>query len=192
MNSNIQKIALSLLIVSPLLLTACSKEGEAPAPAPAAPAAPAQASGHLTKEQISSNIEQVGSVAYNAAADTLTFKIKVQNKGTAAWPATGANPVSVGIVQLQPAAPGASEPARGQEARAPLAGDLTPNGEAEVTAVVPGTFAVGHQVQFELVQEGVAWFGFNFHEPVLIVGPFTRCADGKGICDAEGKPVAAQ
>lgn len=197
MNTNIQKIALPLIFASSLMLTACSNESETPAAAKDAPAAqeqaaPEQAAGHLTKEQVSSNIEQVGTTAYNAAEDTLTVKLKINNKGTAAWPAAGANPVTVGVVQLLAPAAGTADPTRGQEARAPLAADVLPNGETEVTAVVPGAFAVGNKVQFELVQEGVAWFGFNFQQPVVVVGPFARCADGKSVCDAEGKAIAAQ
>ncbi|HEL3813752.1 TPA: hypothetical protein ACKP5X_000724 [Stenotrophomonas maltophilia] len=196
MTTNIQKIALPLVFASSLLLTACSNDSETPAAAKDAPAAQeqpaaAQATGHLTKEQVSSNIEQIGSTTYNAADDNLTVKLKISNKGTAAWPAAGANPVTVGVVQLLAPAPGTADPTRGQEARAPLAADVQPNGETEVTAIVPGAFAVGNKVQFELVQEGVAWFGFNFQQPVVVVGPFARCADGKGLCDDKGAPIAA-
>ncbi|CAJ0596439.1 unnamed protein product [Cylicocyclus nassatus] len=167
MTTNISKIALPLILASSLMLTACSNDSQAPAAAEgAAPAAAVKENPQLTHEQIS-------------------------NKGTAAWPTSGTNPVTVGVVQLLDPAPGTAEPARGEEARVPMTGDVQPHAETEVTAVVPGDFAAGHKVRFELLQEGVAWFGYNFQQPVLVLGPFARCADGKGLCDDKGAPIAA-
>ncbi|HDS1674755.1 TPA: hypothetical protein QEL58_000229 [Stenotrophomonas maltophilia] len=191
MTTNISKIALPLILASSLMLTACSNDSQAPAAAEGAAPAAVKENPQLTHEQVSSNIEQVGSTAYNAADDTLTVKLKISNKGTAAWPTSGTNPVTVGVVQLLDPAPGTAEPARGEEARVPMTGDVQPHAETEVTAVVPGDFAAGHKVRIELLQEGVAWFGYNFQQPVLVLGPFARCADGKGLCDDKGAPIAA-
>lgn len=199
MNTNFAKLSLPLLVATSLFLSACSSnESGAPTEAAAAVSAnqptqtnpPTSAGIRLTKEQVSTSIEQIGVPSYNATDDTMTVQLKITNNGKVPLPSGGANPVSVGVVQMTPNPAG--EATRGQEFRAPFAGDLAPSSSTEVTAVVPGAFASGNSVQFELVQEGVAWFGYDFQQPVVVLGPFKRCADDKGLCDADGKAVAAK
>lgn len=185
-----------LAIAVGLALTACSQNNsEQPASQPAAteaPAAPADTSTALTKEQVKTTIQQVGSTAYSAADDTLVVVLKVTNDGTVALPFSGTKPVSVGIVQLVSGAEG-EEDKRAADSRAPLPKDLAPGESADVTARVPAAFAKGHKVQFELIQEGVAWFGYDFGQPTVVVGPFAACAGtDKGVCGADGQPIPSQ
>lgn len=194
MKTNLAKFSLPLLIASSLVLSACSSnEGEAPVAAvekAAEPSSPQPTAQRLTKEQVATTIEQVGSLGYNAADDTLVVSVKVTNNGTASLPHAGANPVSLGVLQMVPAASGT--PTRGQELRVQFESDVAPSTNAELIAVIPAALAVGNTVQLELVQEGVAWFGYDFQQPTLILGPFARCTDGKALCDADGKAIAAK
>lgn len=187
-----------LAIAVGLALTACSQnESEKPAAEPAATEAPATAvpadtSTALTKEQVKTTIQQVGTTTYSAVDSTLVVVLRVTNEGTAALPFSGTKPVSVGIVQLIAGAAG-EEDKRGADSRAPLPKDVAPGESVEVTARVPVTFAEGHKVQFELIQEGVAWFGYDFGQPTVVIGPFTTCANAaQSVCGADGQPVATQ
>lgn len=194
MNAQHRKIVFPLILASTFALAACSSnESETPAAAEqAAPAAaPANQNTPLTQDQVSTAIEQVGQPSYNAADDTLTVTFKVTNNGKVALPANGTQIVSAGVLQLVPD-PGNPEGKRGQDiGRALLTGDLQVGQSQELKAAVPAALLVGNKLQVELLQEGVAWFGFNFQQPVLIVGPFARCAEDKGLCDDKGTAIAA-
>ncbi|QIO86851.1 hypothetical protein G9274_000536 [Stenotrophomonas rhizophila] len=198
MNTQYRRFAFPLILASTFALAACSSnESEAPAAAeqaaaPAdAPAAAASQNKPLTQEEVSIAIEQVGQATYNAADDTLTVAFKVTNNGKVALPANGGQNVSAGVLQLVPD-PANPEGKRGQDiGRAVLNGDLQVGQSQELKASVPAALLVGNKLQVELLQEAVAWFGFNFQQPVLVLGPFARCADGKGLCDDKGAPITA-
>ncbi|WP_422505263.1 hypothetical protein [Stenotrophomonas sp. GZD-301] len=194
MNTQYRRIAFPLILASTFALAACSSnESETPAAAEqAAPAAaPANQNKPLTQEEVAIAIEQVGQTTYNAAEDTVTVAFKVTNNGKVALPANGTQIVSAGVLQLVPD-PATPEGKRGQDiGRALLTGDLQVGQSQEMKASVPAELLVGNKLQVELLQEGVAWFGFNFQQPVLVLGPFARCADGKGLCDDKGAPLAA-
>lgn len=190
----------TLLAACLCALAACSKEADtAPdAAAPAAGSTPAAAepaaektNAALTADQVKVDLVSSAEPAYLAADDTVVFQLKLSNKGGVVLPATGANPVTVGVIQFAPGKDGKADE-RGTELRAPLTGDLQPGSAQDVVAVVPAAFVVDKKVQFEGLQEGVAWFGYNFSQPVVVLGPFARCADGKAVCDAAGKPLAAK
>lgn len=194
MNAQHRRIVFPLILASTFALAACSSnESETPAAAEqAAPAAaPANQNKPLKQEEVSTAIEQVGPATYNAADDTLAVTFKVTNNGKVALPATGTQIVSVGVLQLVPD-PANPEGKRGQDiGRALLTADLQVGQSQQLTASVPAGLLVGNKLQVELLQEGVAWFGFNFQQPVLVLGPFARCADGKALCDDKGAPIAA-
>ena len=185
-----------LLFATALSVVACSSnEGDAPAettPVVDAPSAvPAAASTALTKEQVSISIAQVGATTFTAEDKSLNFVVKVTNNGTVALPAAGAMPVQLGVIQLVPGTDGLPEK-RGKDSRVTFPQDLQPAASIDLNVKVPADFVVGNKVQFEPVQEGVAWFGFNFEQPVLVLGPFKACgADPNGVCDATGNPVTA-
>lgn len=196
MNNQYRRIAFPIILASGFVLGGCSSnESEAPAatePAAAAAAAPAAGQNKpLTQDEVSTAIEQVGTATYNAADDTLAITFKVTNNGKVALPAAGSQNVSAGVLQLLPE-PGNAEGKRGQDiGRAVLNGDLAVGQSQELKASVPAGLLVGNKLQIELVQDGVAWFGFNFQQPVLVLGPFERCADGKALCGEKGAPIEA-
>lgn len=195
MNNQYRKFAFPLILASSFALAACSSnESETPAAAEqAAPAAApaAEQNKPLAKEDVAVAIEQVGQPTYNAADDTLTVGFKITNNGKATLPAIGGQNVSTGLLQLLPD-PANPDGKRGQDmGRAPLTSDLAAGQSQELKASVPAALLVGNKLQLELLQEGVAWFGFDFQQPVLVLGPFARCADGKALCDDKGAPVAA-
>lgn len=186
-------------LVCVMALSACSSnEGDAPAAstpaaeqaAAATPAAAAGSNPPLTQDQVSTVLETMGEPAYSAADDTLRLSIRVTNNGTATLPATGGSPVALGLLQLvdDPANPDGK---RGLDLRVALKGNVDPGKSQVLEATVPADFLLGNRLQAELLQDNVAWFGFNFNQPVLVWGPFARCADGKGLCDGAGKAVAS-
>lgn len=185
-----------LLLASAALLSTCSSDNsptppaaESSAIAPAAEAnAPAVINAPLTREQVSVAIEQLGAPIYDVSDDTLNLRVKLSNNGTAPLPAQGTYQVLLGLIQLEP-----STEERGTDSRAALNSDVEPGSSVEVDVKVPAVFAAGYKVQLEPLQEGVAWFGFDYDQPVLVVGPFKRC-DGnpQSLCNADNSALATK
>lgn len=89
-------------------------------------------------------------------ATTYTVTVPVTNTGVAAWPATGPNPVDLSYHWSDLA----GNMVVWDGLRNPLPNDVAPGAAATVTALVrtpdrPGAYTL----TFDLVREGVAWFG---------------------------------
>ncbi len=199
MDNRRTKLMFPLLCAASLVLSACSSnesDSKAAEIDAAAPAAAGQAENKvntpLTREQVATTLELVGTPAYSAADDSLHLIVRVTNNGTALLPAANGAPVGLGLLQLIPDSNAPNGVKRGADLRVALKGDLEPGSAQALEAAVPADFLVGNKLQAELLQDGVAWFGFNWEQPVLIMGPFTRCADGKGLCDENGQAIAAK
>ena len=89
-------------------------------------------------------------------AQTYTLPVTVKNAGTATWTAAGANPIAVSYHWHD--ASGTTVVWDGL--RTPLAADVAPNATATIQARVIAPSAPGtYTLTFDLVREGVAWFG---------------------------------
>ena len=89
-------------------------------------------------------------------ATTYTFSVPLANSGVAPWTATGANLVDLSYHWLD--ATGAVVVWDG--VRSPLPADVPPGGNATVSATVTTPTKAGSYVLvFDLVREGIAWFG---------------------------------
>ncbi len=185
-----------LAAVAASALAACSSNNEetpiggAPAAAPTSPSTE-KTNPPLKAEQVNVSVTITKEPTYDAAADQLIVTVGVQNKGNVTLPVTGGSPVTLGIVQKVPNEHGLPDK-RGADTRGAFTADIKPGATGEVGVTLPASFVIGNKVEFEPLQENVAWFGFNFNQPTAVIGPFARCADDKGICDAAGKalPVA--
>jgi len=190
------KLALAAGIVAATLAGCSSNNEETPiggapkAEAPT-PAAEGKVNAPLTPEQVSVSTSVVEGPVYDAASDTLNVKVGLQNNGSVVFPVTGTNPVTLGVVQKIPGQGGQPD-TRGVDTRAPFNEDIKPGATGVADVSIPASFAVGYKVEFDPLQENVVWFGFSLKQPTVVIGPFARCADGKGLCDSEGKAVAAK
>ena len=187
-----------LAAVTVAALAACSSNNEETpiggAPATAPTASDKESTGKvnppLKAEQVNVSVTVLKQPVYDAAGDQLVLTVGVKNNGTITFPVTGSNPVTLGIVQKIPNSNGLPDK-RGADTRGAFPADIAPGATGEVGITLPAAFVIGNKVEFEPLQESVAWFGFNFNQPTAVIGPFARCADGKGICDAQGTAVPA-
>ncbi|QNR97809.1 hypothetical protein ICJ04_02500 [Stenotrophomonas sp. 169] len=159
--------------------------------APAADAPSEKTNPNLTADQVGVVVKVLGAPTYDEATDQLSVKVSVQNTGKVVLPVTGKNPVLLGIIQKKASGNGLPD-TRGIDSRASFAADIAPGATAEVTAIVPAEMAVGSKLELEPLQENVVWFGFDLDQPTAVIGPFARCTDGKALCDADGKAIAAK
>lgn len=194
--SSTAAVALTLLVA----LSGCRQEssteatpGAATSSAPAAsttPApAPAEAQGTpIAKDDIGIRIELVGEPTYSEADDTFNAHLKVTNSGNATWPAKTTLPVHIGAVLLVGEG---DKPERRDAGRVLLPSDLAAGSSVELDAKLPAESVVGGKLQFEGLQENVAWFGVDYGQPTLVVGPFQRCAQSpKSLCNESGTALA--
>ncbi len=80
---------------------------------------------------------------------------------------------------------------RGEETRAAFSEDIPPTQTGLVEVTLPAAFVIGHKVEFDALQEGVAWFGFTYDQDTAVVGPFQRCGGDSGLCGSDGTPLPA-
>jgi len=145
----------------------------------------------LKPEQVNIVVKVSNGPTYDPVTDQLHVTVSLQNKGNFTLPTTGVNPVVMGVVQKVPNVGGLPDK-RGEESRAAFTADIPASGTAQVQIVLPSAFVVGNKVEFDALQEGVAWFGFSYAQPTAIIGPFTRCEGGTGICDSQGQSLTAR
>ena len=89
----------------------------------------------------------------------ITLTLRVANEGTAYWPAALGYPYPLGSVNLAPHLVGA-DGARAELARVTLPGSLSPGQSVEISIrLARNTLGDARTVTFDLVREGVAWFG---------------------------------
>jgi hypothetical protein len=192
-----------------LLLSGCDRSAPPPAqpaaeatpvePAPTAPTAAPMATATVDASsidapidpiEIATRIELVGDPVHVRGNDMLVLRLRVHNDGQHVLVSAGTHMVHLGTMLVGPqgvdTAPGNRDFVR---TRLPL---LQPGSSAEVEAELPVPALLGLPLRFELVQEGVNWFGV-YGEPSLDLGPYTRCADDAiALCDAAGAAVASR
>ena len=179
-----------------LVLAGCSKKEEpalATAPVPTAtqtPAAAGSIDAPIPKNAIATRLELVGQPVFLKAENALKLRVRVVNQGHAALVSKGKAPVNLGVMLVGPAGPD-QPPGKRDFVRfeLPL---IAPGASAEVEGKVPADAIIDLPVRLELVQEGVTWFAAH-GQPSLDIGPFRRCGgDKQGLCDAQGKTLAAE
>lgn len=191
---------LPILLASSLFVAACSDKSDAPAttaPASAASAASTAATSSvgatvlndaLNPKDVKFTLSLVGQPKYIADKDVLRFNIQIDNQGQATLVGTGAKPVNLAALLLGPngpdKAPGLREFVR---VHLPV---ISPGAQKTVEADLPAESLKGQTVQFQLVQEDVAWFS-GAGQAALTLGAYSRCGDAtKILCDTAGTPVA--
>lgn len=142
----------------------------------------------LKPELVNIGVTVAKGPSYDAAADQLRVTVAVANNGPVTLPVTGRNPVTLGVVQKLRSEHGLPD-RRGEESRTPLLEDIAPTQTRTVEVILPAEFVVGHKVEFDALQEGVAWFGVSYDQDTAVIGPFQRCDGGAGICDGKGQPI---
>jgi hypothetical protein len=91
-----------------------------------------------------------------APAETTTMKLLVENRGAAAWPRSGPRPVRVSYHWYQGET---GKLVTFDGVRTPLPHDVAPGGRVELDALVRAPRERGrYLLEWDLVQEGVAWF----------------------------------
>jgi hypothetical protein len=172
-------------------LAACSSRSDEvtsePSPAAASTGA-TNTNAPLKPEQVNVVVKVSSGPTYDPVADQVHVAVSLLNNGNVTLPVTGTNPVTMGIVQKLPNVSGLPDK-RGEESRAAFTAPVAPSSSAEVQVVLPATFVVGNKVEFDALQEGIAWFGFSYSQPTAVIGPFARCVGGSGICDDQGRPL---
>ena len=157
----------------------------APAPAPA-PERPADA---LSPEDLITELAMVEAPAYVAETDTLRFRVRVTNYGSAVLTGEGEHPVALGVVHVDAADETVFQPiAVASRDTLPVIGE----GESgEVRVEVPAESILGKSLRLDLFQQNVAWFGKNYGLPVLLAGPFSRCDGAEGtLCNSDGTALS--
>lgn len=169
-----------------LLSVGCSSpnpESEIAASPPKLPAPRPITHAPIDPSALSYRLEVTTPGQYDAVSDRLTFTVRMVNTGTALLFHDGVQPVTLGVFQIGEGNP----PKRGAETRAPLPSDLPPGGTILVNISIPAEFAVGSKVRIEPLQEGVAWFGYNYTLPVVDIAPLQRCGTEKAsLCNGNG------
>jgi len=187
------KLALVVAVAAATLAGCSSNNEETPIGASPKPAAPSndKVNTPLKPEQVSASASVLEGPYYDGASDQLIVKIAVKNTGSVVYPVTGINAVTLGVVQKVPGQGGQPD-TRASDTRAAFKEDIKPGATGEADVSLPADFAVAHKVEFEPLQENVVWFGYDLKQPTAVIGPFARCADGKGLCDGQGNPVPAK
>lgn len=193
------KIKLAIAI-GLILLSGCKPDTATPeqattapveiAPEPADPAASGEINEPLPREIVGASLSLVGEPRYRAEDDVLVFDVLIDNTGQSSLVSAGLKPIQLGISLAGPEGVDKAPGTRGfVRAKLPL---IHPGQTEQVTVNVSAEAALGLQVQAELVQEGVAWFGRKYGRPTLDLGTFQRCANAAGtLCNAFGDPIAA-
>jgi len=183
----------ALFIAAAIALCSCSSGknedaagagGEATAASPGKEAVNAP----LKAELVNIDVKVTKGPSYDAATDQLRVTVALTNNGPVVLPVTGRNPVTMGVVQKVASDNGLPDK-RGEETRAAFTEDIAPTQTGLVEVTLPAAFAVGHKVEFDALQESVAWFGFTYDQDTAVVGPFRRCDGDVGLCGSDGTPL---
>lgn len=179
-------------LVMVVILTACSQRGNESQPSGSTTeredANVAGANAALTAQQVKVSLEQVGALSYVAIDDSLVIRVRVTNNGPVPLPASGNNNVLLGGVQLTKG-PSGNFDVRAREYRSPLPANLEPMASIELDLRVPASDVIEGALKIGLVQENVAWFGEEFGQPTLSVGPLIKCAGTNDLCMPSGEPL---
>lgn len=106
------------------------------------------------------------------AGQPLTFNVTVTNTGSSTWPAGGSTPVHLGL-HIMPANAGGGCPMNCgslfTNQRFVLSSDVAPGARTSfpVTMVVPSTPGQ-YTVEYQMVQEGIAWFSQYLDIPISV------------------------
>lgn len=159
-----------------------------PAAAPAAPAVPGQLNSPLSADQVNVTLSLDGQPRYLSTEDALLVNVKIANNGQVELVGAGTYPVNLAALLLGPEGPDKA-PGLRDFVRVPL--PVIAKGTQSVVQVkLPAESLKGQKVQFQLVQEGVAWFN-GFDQAPLDLGRYSRCNSGaKALCDGSDTPVA--
>lgn len=186
------------LLVAPtialLVLTGCDRAPEAPS-APAANTTEAvltaaKTDGAIAAADVDLAYEIISGPTYDAAADSVSYQVKVTNHGKTTLASEGSMPVNLGVVIWDSNRSLEAPPANQDFMRVPLPQALAPGQEALIPITFQAAPTIGGIVVMDGVQENVSWFS-SYGKPVLTLGQFNRC-DGaeKTLCLADGTAVA--
>jgi len=130
-------------------------------PPPAPPKGPSTAAtGPLPPEGRLAHLRASPAPAALEPGEELLFTVQVQNRSAFPWHALGDADARHAVSLSWHVLDHAGRPLAIDEPRARLPHDIPPGGEALVEVAMPAPPAFGRfVVQFDLVQEGVAWFG---------------------------------
>lgn len=190
-----RKNALAALAIA-FVIAACGRD-EPPRPgadsANAGEAAPAAVGGmetKLTKDQVSVVLTESGAAKYDAAKDTLSINVKIANNGKADLVSAGTYPINLAPVMISSELGPNKMPIRRDLVRVKIPTVKSGESKDVVVNLKGADVATGEKLNLELVQERNAWFSYDFKQPALILGPFSRCngAD-KTMCNADGTTV---
>ena len=192
---------LPMLLASSLFLAACSDKPAASTNTAMASAASSKAATNtaispagttvlneaLNPKKVKFTLSLVGQPRYIADKDLLRFNIQIDNQGQTTLVGAGTRPVNLAALLLGPNGPDKA-PGLREFVRVHLP-SISPGERKTIEADLPGESLKGQTVQFQLVQEGVAWFG-GADQTVLKLGAYSRCSEAaKMLCDAAGTPV---
>lgn len=142
----------------------------------------------LAQDSVLTDIRLASAPEYLADTDELVFKVKVGNAGSAVISGQGEMPVVVGVVHVDPDQEiFASIPVASRESLPVLR-----SGDSGVVSVtVAAESILGLPLHIELFQQGVAFFGKSYGQPVVTVGPFARCNGAAAtLCNADGTAIS--
>jgi DNA gyrase inhibitor GyrI len=108
-----------------------------------------------------------------AAGATVTYSVAVTNNGTVNWPAGGSTPVHLGIhFATKGGGYSANASSWVTNQRFSLPNDLAPGQSATLNVTVTAPTTTGSYVlEYEMVQEGVAWFAQYLDSTVSVAAP---------------------
>lgn len=186
------------ILLASSILAACGGNSETPsdtavspeAPAPTTATAGPEINEPLNPEKVKVTLSLVGQPVYVEGEDVLQFNIRVANTGQVDLVGAGTKPVNLAALLLGPDGPD-KEPGMRDFVRVPL--PLVAQGAQQILqANLPAEKLQGQTVEFQLVQEGVAWFD-GFGQAPLDLGAYSRCSkEEKTLCDKAGTPVTKQ
>lgn len=187
-----QPVLFAMVLTGALALTACNKQPESPAPLtdtkPAATPAVSLDS-PLAQESIGANFRIVSGPFYNKAEDLVSYKMEIENTGTATVSSVGKHPFHIGVSILGADGTFATPPASQDFQRIDLPAALQSGEKLEFAVGFPAAPTVGGTVVVDGVQEGVAWLR-DYGKPALEIGEFTRCSGSENtLCTADGAEV---
>jgi hypothetical protein len=193
---------LPMLLASIFFLAACSNKSAAPTTTAVPSAASSEAARNtaispagttvlneaLNPKEVKFILTLVGQPRYIADKDVLQFNIQINNQGQTTLVGAGTRPVNLAALLLGPNGPDKA-PGLREFVRVHLP-PIAPGERKTLEADLPGDSLKGQTVEFNLVQEGVAWFS-GAGQAGLTLGAYSRCSDAsKTLCDAAGTSVA--
>lgn len=116
-------------------------------------------------------VAQEGPLRIDEKTGMVSLRVKILNRSTMPLAGRGKYPVNLAVVQLPETKGDAHAFPRIEIRRIPLPG-IAPGAEVTLPLTLPlSVFSNGSVVRLELVQEGVAWFSYDYGLPPLDIGP---------------------